>query len=133
MVNPYLYEYSGGEDNSYIFVTDKEIVYEVMFRPSGYIFGVESPYFEDTFELIIGILEKPQPEKPSLDSRIPITIASIFKDFFHSREQLVVFVCDSSDKKEEARFRKFNRWFEYYRGVEFMKIDVLIPDDAGFI
>jgi hypothetical protein len=126
-IEPYSFEFEGGVNNSYIFTTDHEIRYEIKFVPSGYIWEPATPFFKDnTFEFIIAILEKNK--NPPLDKKIPDTIALIFKDFFMDKRNIVVYICDSSDNKQAIRFRKFNTWFHQYKGMNFMKLDLPIPE-----
>ena len=40
------------------------------------------------------------------------TITEIIKYFFENKENCIVYICDSSDNRELARYRKFNSWFE---------------------
>jgi hypothetical protein len=123
----YKFQFIGGQNNTYIFETDFEITYEIKFVPSGYIWEPATPFFKDnTFEFIIAILEKNK--NPPLDKKIPDTIALIFKDFFTDKRNLVVYICDSSDNKQAIRFRKFNTWFHQYKGMNFMKLDLPIPE-----
>ncbi len=125
----YSFEFEGGVNNSYIFKTDYEIRYEIKFVPSGYIWESD-PFFKDfTFEFIIAILENNTGKNPPLDKKIPDTIALIFKDFFTNKRNIVVYICDSSDNKQAIRFRKFNTWFHHYKGMNFMKLDLPIPEN----
>jgi hypothetical protein len=111
------------ENNTYAFVTEQGIVYEVKFKQSNYIFAENSSYNQYTFEFVIEVAENLTHKKPSLDSRIPLTIALIFQDFFTLRETIVVYICDNSDSKANARNRKFSQWFEQYNKLSLMKID----------
>ncbi len=125
----YSFEFEGGVNNSYIFKTEYEIRYEIKFVPSGYIWETD-PFFKDfTFEFIIAILENNTGKNPPLDKKIPDTIALIFKDFFTNKRNIVVYICDSSDNKQAIRFRKFNTWFHHYKGMNFMKLDLPIPEN----
>jgi hypothetical protein len=126
----YKFPFIGGQNNTYIFETDFEITYEIKFVPSGYIWEPATPFFKDnTFEFIIAVLEKNK--NPPLDKKIPDTIAFIFKDFFTDKRNLVVYICDSSDNKQAIRFRKFNTWFHQFKGMNFMKLDLPIPEAKG--
>jgi hypothetical protein len=126
----YKFQFIGGQNNTYIFETDFEITYEIKFVPSGYIWEPAIPFFKDnTFEFIIAVIEKSK--NPPLDKKIPDTIALIFKDFFTDKRNLVVYICDSSDNKQAIRFRKFNTWFHQFKGMNFMKLDLPIPEAKG--
>ncbi len=120
----YDFEYLGGKFNSYFFQTQQEIIYEITFKPSGYIFEENAPFQDKTFEFSIIPIENPHKVNPPLDKRIPNTIASIFLDFFKQHDRIVVYLCDTADKRASARFRKFNQWFDWYKGTSFIKIDM---------
>lgn len=128
----YDYEFAGGIFNSYVFQTINGIVYEILFKPSGYIFPKKVTFKEDTFEFSILVTDNPTNKKPPLDKLIPNTIASIFSDFFHKKERIVVYICETSDFRAMARNRKFNQWFDWYKGTSFIKIDMQMgQDDKG--
>ena len=120
---PYEFISLGGENNTYAFVTEHLIVYEIKFKPSNYIFNESSSFIQNTYEFVIEVAENPSPKRPPLDSRIPITIALIFQDFFTLKETVVVYICDNSDSKGNARNRKFSQWFEQYNPLSFVKLD----------
>ncbi len=48
------------------------------------------------------------------DKRIAATVVAILQDFLDKKENVVVYVCDSSDNREKVRFHKFNNWFKSY-------------------
>ncbi len=126
----YDFEFMGGVFNAYFFQTQHDIIYEVTFKPSGYIFE-ESPLFQgQTFEFSITPIENPTNISPPSDKRIPNTIASIFLDFFQLHERIVVYLCDTADKRASARFRKFNQWFDWYKGTSFLKVDMQMGADT---
>ncbi|WP_374758094.1 DUF6169 family protein [Fibrella forsythiae] len=61
---------------------------------------------------------------------MPATIAAIFFDFFRHKEQIVVYICETSDGRASARNRKFNQWFDWYKGSAFLKIDMHLGQDS---
>jgi Family of unknown function (DUF6169) len=124
-------EFAGGKFNSYFFQTESEIVYEVTFKPSSYIFEENASFNDQTFEFSVMPIENPRNVNPPLDKRIPNTLASIFFDFFQQHERIVVYVCDTSDMRASARFRKFNQWFDWYKGTAFMKVDMQMGRDSS--
>ncbi len=128
----YDFEFAGGIFNSYVFQTNNGIIYEILFKPSGYIFQEKVTFKEDTFEFSILVTDNPTNKKPPLDKLIPNTIASIFADFFRKKERIVVYICETSDFRAMARNRKFNQWFDWYKGTSFIKIDMQMgQDDKG--
>ncbi|MDZ7900962.1 MAG: DUF6169 family protein [Arcicella sp.] len=97
---------------------------------STYYFPV--PYSYSTYEFAIEVADNPLQGRPPLDARIPITIASIFIDFFERfTEPLVIYICDSSDSKQLARQRKFNTWFAEFKRPEFFKVEANLLDKNG--
>ena len=67
------------------------------------------------------------------DPRIAATVADVFKVFLARNERVIVYICDSSDRRQVARARKFDGWFEYYRGLDYIKIDRNLFDPTGEI
>lgn len=121
----YEFVYLGDVNNTYIFLTDQQVVYELKFKPSSYIFGNQPPFTEFAFEFVIEVAENPLPRLPPPDALIPITIAAIFNDFFSLKETVVVYVCENIDGRANSRNRKFNQWFEQSvrNGLSFVKFD----------
>ncbi len=63
------------------------------------------------------------------DERIGFTIASIFKQFFITIENVVVYICDSLDNRQLARKRKFDLWFSSYNDGSLIKKDGFVNID----
>lgn len=128
----YDFSFLGGEDNQYIFLTKNDILYEVRFRPSGYIFKGYDLFENTTFEFAIKVLDNPQNRAVPFDSLIRETIAAIFLHFFERNDRVVVYICDTSDARGMARFRKFNSWYYHYQGDKFFsKFDMPLADIDG--
>jgi Family of unknown function (DUF6169) len=112
----YKYRFLGGKNNVYAFETDNQISYEVKFVPSGYIFEKGHPAYDYTFEFVISVVENNTGKNPPLDRKLPHT---------------TVYICDSSDDKQAFRFRKFNNWFELFKGTAYRKFDAFFVDNDG--
>ena len=125
----YDYEFGGGIFNSYFFQTINKIIYEVIFKPSDYIFEGNKSFKDKTFEFSILVADNPTDKNPPLDKLIPNTIASIFTDFFDMQDRIVVYICETSDFRAKARNRKFNQWFDVYKGTSFIKVDMPMGQD----
>jgi hypothetical protein len=126
----YDYYFGGGVNNSYYFSTDNEIEYVVKFKDTSYIFDGRLEFEVSAFEMVIEIEENPSGIKPPLDSKMPLTIATIFKDFCEKfNERVIIYICDSSDVRQEARRRKFNQWVDLFKGDDFMKFDTEIKEN----
>ncbi|MEY3417525.1 MAG: hypothetical protein RL060_1637, partial [Bacteroidota bacterium] len=74
---PYSYFFVGGLNNSYFFETVNDIIYEIKFKPSSYLFDnhINLDIADLVFEFVIGIAEKPANLKPPLDKKISVTVA----------------------------------------------------------
>ena len=122
--------FEGGADNSYFFETKDGIIYEVIFKPTPYLFGDENSIFSDLiFEFSILIEFNPNNKLPPSDSKIGATSAIIFKDFYLKKgHSITIYICDSSDNKQAIRKRKFDIWFTKYNSTDFFKIDKTLVD-----
>jgi hypothetical protein len=108
--NPYkLHEDSDG----YYFVTDFEVIYRVVFDGLGDLFidyplihrRIFSFSFHPTYPTLLS---------KRYDPRVKDTLADIVHQFFNNQSNLIVFVCDSTDGKENCRKRLFESWFDEY-------------------
>jgi hypothetical protein len=124
----YDFDFEGGVNNVYLFETDGGMRYQVKFVPSGYLWESNPFYADYTHEFAFFPIENNTGKNPPLDKKVPITIALIFSDFFRENKNIVVYICDSSDSKQAVRFRKFNSWFNYFKGRTFLKMDMNIED-----
>ena len=115
----------------FVFETLNAIIYEVKFKPSGYIFSHDPAIQQFVFEISISVLENPLGKSPPSDPLVPPTIARIFGIFFEQHERIVVYVCDTSDQRGNVRQRKFMSWFSYYKGLEYTQFTDTIVDEAG--
>ncbi len=127
MQQPYEFELVNEQTNEYVFLTDSGLSYDVAFIKTETYFQSTELFINRAFELIIQP-SKNQVVRPLKDSRIPITVAFIFEDFFKNHEKIVVFSCDTTDSKQAARHRKFNDWFVRFNDETFLKLDGIIED-----
>ena len=129
------YDFESIEDvqNAFYFTTDFGLAYEVLFEHSGYIFPEYPDLDPAVFELVIKLITNKTGHRTPPDRRIAATIADIFKTFLARNERIIVYICDSSDLRQVARARKFDGWYEYYRGIDFIKINRAILDPSGEI
>jgi Family of unknown function (DUF6169) len=127
----YSFFFEGGLDNSYYFETNDGIIYEVIFKPTPYLFGNEKSVFSDLiFEFSILVEFNPNKKLPAADSKIGATTAEIFNDFYFKKgNAITIYICDSSDDKQSIRKRKFDIWFTKYNDVRFFKIDKVLIDN----
>lgn len=128
----YEFKFAGGEQNLYLFTTGQEIVYEIKFVPSSYLFVgyVEEPV--SAFEMVITVADNPSGKRLPADKRTEPTIRDIFYDFFRAKEHVIIYICDSSDGRQEARMRKFTNWYYKNIAVDLFKMDARLPDGERF-
>jgi hypothetical protein len=115
----------------YSFKTNFEVVYEIVFKPSPYVFGEEKEYAHLLYEFSV-LASFAGPQSYVRDDLIAETIVAIFIDFYNRFDENVCFyICDSSDGKQFVRKRKFDSWFVEYNKGAFMKFDSLLKDTDG--
>lgn len=119
------------DPNVYFFETSNSIIYEVRFKPSGYIFASDPEIQPFVFEISITVLENPLDRRPPFDPLVAPTIARIFGYFFEQHERVVIYVCATSDQRGSVRQRKFTNWFSYYKGIEYAQFTDTLIDEAG--
>lgn len=125
----YDFDFVGGAYNSYYFNTDFNITYLVKFKDSSYLFDGRLSFEIQAYEMVIEIEDNPNDIKPPLDSKIPLTIFTIFNDFCNNfNESVMIYICDSSDIRQEARRRKFNQWVDIFKGDRYLKFDTAIEE-----
>jgi Family of unknown function (DUF6169) len=129
----YPFYFDGGANNVYAFETDLGISYEVKFKPTSYLLGDESTvYAHWIYEFIIEVVYNPLGKRPPLDRLISGTIAEIIKDFYFKKNKSVcIYICDSSDGRQDLRRRKFDDWFHSHPDLGLIKIDDKLKDLKG--
>ncbi|MCH5306909.1 MAG: hypothetical protein J1E37_02435 [Prevotella sp.] len=91
-------------EGDFLFQTEKGIRYEISFNKEDIVFGEC-----ETYQLIIRKLnETHSPHDP----KVRDTILAIVNEFFDSNQQILLYICDTSDGKENSRNRLFLHWFE---------------------
>ena len=125
----YNFSFIGGTNNSYVFETSNGIVYEIKFKHSPYLLNENAEYSNLIYEFVIDVTINNSGKKPTLDVAVSETVASIFKDFFTKNTyNICIYICDSSDGRQEIRRRKFDDWFYKYQTDSFMKLDEVLVD-----
>ena len=128
-LSAYNFNFAGGIHNSYLFVTLKLITYEILFKPTPYLFGEDFVLSEEIVELVIKVAYNPLGRRPPFDLLIAPTVAAIINDFYQkSSLTLTNFICDTADRKHEARWRKFNRWYDHFAATDYIRIDDAFQD-----
>jgi Family of unknown function (DUF6169) len=130
--SPYAYETIVDAGTLYIFKTDFELLYEVSFKPTPYLFSSDKPYSDDTYEFSIIVIENPNHASPPFDNRIGSTIAKIFDSFYEEFGNTVsLYICASHDNRQMVRFRKFNGWFSSFGTSKYVKLEAVPTDKNG--
>ena len=94
------------EEGSVCFITDNGVEYWISFIEETNI-GI--PY---AYQLVI--MNQSHTKIKGTDSKIAETVASILFSFFEDERHILFYICDTSDKHEAARHRKFKSWFERF-------------------
>lgn len=90
-------------DNSFMFQTDYGIHYVISFSKEDIELGGC-----DTYQLIIRKVEEVRSQH---DPKVEATILAIINEFFQSNLEVLLYLCDTSDGREESRNRLFLSWF----------------------
>jgi hypothetical protein len=128
MPQTYNFEHIGINNNEYAFVTSNELIYNIAFVKADFYFPEHLSFKQNVFELIIQLDESQKNTRAIRDPKLPPTIAAIFLDFFYSNEHVVVFSCDTTDRKQAVRHRKFDDWFKQFNDDSFIKLNEIIDD-----
>ena len=125
----YDFLFAGGDFNSYAFTTDLLITYEVQFIPTPYLFGSDFVLADELVELVIKVAHNPLDRRPPSDPLVGPTVAAIIGDFYRKSSLTVtIFLCDTTDRKHKARWRKFNSWYVEFAESNYIRIDDSVRD-----
>jgi hypothetical protein len=117
ILQPYNFTYSEGK---FSFITDNSVIYNLEFTDGSYYF-FELPDDVPVFELNIKALNAlSQP----FDRRVEITIVEVLSAFFSNNKNSLIYVCNNLDNRQQARFRKFNSWFNKNATFSIEKYDI---------
>lgn len=110
------YKISRSSDWDYTFATQHGIIYHAYFVD----FSNYHPSFSNVYTFNIepeGTVNHP------IDHRIALTVVSILKQFFETKGNAMIMLCDNLDGKEEKRKLLFQRWFNRYNDGSIIKFD----------
>ena len=102
------------DDGTISFTTEAGVVYTAAFLDASYHFDDVQGVFE--FNLY------PDGDVPRPDKRVGLTVIYILDIFFQDADTVLLYICESLDKRHFARKRKFDSWFRQY-GEAFEKHD----------
>jgi hypothetical protein len=113
------------DNDKYFFDTDNSVVYSVEFTDGSFYF-YDLPLHIPVFELSIKVLSPVDEDiVQPYDERTEATIVAILSIFFEDNKNSLLYVCDNDGNRQQARFRKFEIWFnknntdnlEKYNGI----------------
>lgn len=93
-------------DDEFTFQTDFNIHYSVSFNKEDIVLGGCG-----TYQLIIRKIEE---RRSQYDPKVEVTILAIINEFFQSNSEIMLYLCDTSDGREESRNRLFLTWFDRF-------------------
>ncbi|MBO0934736.1 DUF6169 family protein [Fibrella aquatilis] len=126
----YNYIFIGGVDSVYGFITNNNNSYEVKFKPSPYALGDDFAFGEHIYELVLKVVDSPTDKNPPFDALTAPTVAAIIKDFYdRSSLTITIYICDTSDRREMARWYKFNRWYDHFNANNYFRADQAVLDE----
>lgn len=92
-------------DGDYEFVTADGVRYSASFLEDTPMGGCETYQFG---------FRKKEDSHVSYDSNVKETLLTIIKQFFIENDNVLLYICDTSDGREAKRNRLFIRWFEEF-------------------
>jgi hypothetical protein len=109
------YNYTTLRPDYYTFTTSVGCMYECYFYDFSSAFYLYPNLAPKVFGFNLELKYSP-PEIETIppDQRIAVTVTNIIKTFLIEKENVVVYICDNSDRREYARFHKFYQWFKLY-------------------
>lgn len=114
------------------FRTDNQATYEIRFRDSDYLFPTLPELTGCIFEFVLALVKRPPGILLAPDSRIAPTVMAAITDFLKADpNRVITCICDSSDRRELARKRKFDQWFDTFATHDFRKQEGTLTDTDG--
>ncbi len=128
------YQLVDSDNYSYSFITDNGIKYSIYFLDYSYMFSDYDPSLsENIYTFNIDVIEG-DAEKIPPDTRIAATVLEVCNLFFENLRNVLIYVCDSVDKRQLARKRKFDTWFREFDNEHLHKEDGITEiDEDTFI
>lgn len=91
--------------NSYSFVTDYGVSYQIHFMPDYSIWESGAYQF---------IIANANNKKSPNDKKLKETVFSVIESFFTANPSILLYICETGDGKEIMRNRLFLRWLREY-------------------
>lgn len=106
---PYEVYHDADKTDYYLFETEQDIVYAISFSEEFEIGGCMS------YQFSIG---NENGNHGSMDIKIRQTIIAIIENFFELNKNVLLYICDNSDHREQARAKLFIKWFSDYNAIQ---------------
>lgn len=97
------YEIVLSEGGDFLFVTDSDITYSISFTEEMFLGECQTYQF---------ILRKIEETHSAHDEKVVKTVLAIINEFFRLNQNVLLYLCDTHDHREEARNRLFINWFQ---------------------
>jgi uncharacterized protein DUF6169 len=120
------YSYITYKPDYFIFTTNAGCDYHCYFFNFSAVFDEYPNLAPKVFGFNLELKHKPDDKIIGFDKRIAVTVATIIKAFLNEKENVVVYICDTSDNHEKARFHKFTNWFKTYNDGSIIQLKGVI-------
>ena len=97
------------EELTFSLTTDKGVQYFIGFNEDHEFLSEGSYYF---------MIENVNGTHVEHDEKLLQTIFILVEEFFNQDPMIMLYVCDSKDKRQEARNRLFSSWFKRYKNAD---------------
>ncbi len=121
------YQVCEEKEDTAFFITDNGIEYLVGFIEET---NLEMPH---TYQMFI--TRRNRQQSIGTDPKIAETIAAIVSSFFKNSQNILVYLCDTSDRHEAARHRKFSAWYRKYADSNLLQMhteSISVEDNTYF-
>lgn len=127
-----IYEVTTNDDrNEYHFTTSLNYQYNVYFLPAKEDYFSEYPDIPDNIYLFGFSLLNASVKLMPFDAKVAQTICRILVDFFNNHKNIIIFICDSTDRRERQRYITFSQWFHRFNTeCLFEKTDKILEYDS---
>ncbi len=120
------------DELTFQFTPESEDVYKCYFLSYASFFSAYPDIAWKVYGFNVDLVSGPIKHK-GIDRRISFTVVNIVADFLASQINAVVYVCDPSDGRDGARFKKFKSWYFYAEHPSHLIQQIVSDVDAGGI
>ena len=122
--SPYLVE-KASDTGPYFFTSDSGVELAIDFVDDNIITVAES------YQLLITNVNNKQSPR---DKKVKETVLSIVEEFFEKNEAALLYVCETGDGKQMARFRLFTYWFDWFEySIRYTCLSTSLADEDGMM